>query len=100
MVNTPWTDTPGDIWLRRVVTLPATIPAKLNVLTRHDEDVEVYVNGVLAAGATGYTGDYVSLPMSDAARTALRPGGPNVLAVHCHQTAGGQVIDVGIAAAE
>jgi len=99
-VNTPWTDTPGDIWLRRVVTLPATIPAKLDVTTIHDEDVEVYVNGVLAASAPGYVGNYITLPMSDAARAALRPGGPNVIAVHCHQTAGGQVIDVGIAAAE
>jgi len=46
-----------------------------------------------------YVSDYVRLPMSDAARAALRPGGPNVLAVHCHQTIGGQFIDVGIAEA-
>ena len=97
-VRTAWTDTPGDIWLRRTVTLPRMIPAKLNVLTRHDEDVEVYVNGVPAASATGFTGDYVPLPMRDAARAALKPG-PNLLAVHCRQTIGGQIIDVGLAAA-
>ena len=96
--NTPWTDTPGDIWLRRTVTLPAAIPAKMIVKTLHDEDVEVYVNGVLAASAPGFTSGYVSLPMSAAARAALKPG-PNVIAVHCRQTVGGQVIDVGIAAA-
>ncbi|MBV9848430.1 MAG: glycoside hydrolase family 2 [Armatimonadetes bacterium] len=94
-VRTPWTDTPGDIWLRRTVTLPAVIPARLDVLALHDEDVEVYVNGVLAASATGYNGGYVRLPMSDAARAALHPG-PNLIAVHCRQTIGGQVIDVGI----
>jgi len=94
-VNTPWTDTPGDIWLRREVTLPADIPANLVVRTLHDEDVEVYVNGVLAAAAPGYVGNYVSLPMSAAARAGLKPG-KNLLAAHCHQTAGGQVIDVGI----
>lgn len=95
-VNTNWTT--DDIWLRRTVTLPADIPTKLNVVTIHDEDVEVYVNGVLAASAPGYTGDYAVLPMADAARAALKPG-PNVIAVHCHQTIGGQVIDVGITAA-
>ncbi len=95
-VHTDWHT--GDIWLRRTVTLPTSIPAKLNVLAQHDEDVEVYVNGVLAASASGYTGDYAALPMSDAARAALTPG-PNTLAVHCHQTVGGQVIDVGLTAA-
>ena len=97
--NTPWTDTPGDIWLRRTITLPAAVPAKLVVRVIHDEDVEVYLNGVLAASAPGFTGSYVELPMSDAARAALKPGAANIIAVHCHQTAGGQVIDVGIKAA-
>jgi hypothetical protein len=98
-VNTRWADTPGDIWLRRTVSLPQTIPAKLVVRTIHDEGVEVYVNGVLAARAPGHVGDYVELPMSDAARAALKPG-ENVIAVHCHQTTGGQVIDVGIVGAQ
>jgi len=99
VVNTPWTDTPGDIWLRRTVTLPKTIPAKLVVRTIHDDDAEAYVNGVLAASAPGYVSDYADLPMSDAARAALKSG-ENVIAVHCHQNAGAQVIDVGIAEAK
>jgi len=98
-VNTNWSDTPGDIWMRRTVTLPQNIPAKLNVLARHDEDVEIYINGVLAASATGYTDEYVALPMTDAARAALKPG-KNVIAVHCHQTTGGQSVDVGIVEAK
>ena len=92
-VGTDWTT--GNIWIRREITLPANIPAKLNISVIHDEDVEIYINGVLAASATGYVGDYVSLPMSDAARAALKPG-KNRIAAHCHQTIGGQVIDVGI----
>ena len=95
--STDWTT--GDIWLRREITLPANIPAKLVLNVIHDEDVEVYINGVLAASATGFIGDYASLPLSDAARAALRPG-KNRIAVHCHQTIGGQVIDVGISAAK
>ena len=95
-VRTAWADTPGDIWLRRAVTLPAAPPARLDVVVKHDEDVEVFVNGVPAASQAGYNGEYVRLPMAEAARAALRPG-LNVIAVHCRQTTGGQVIDVGIA---
>jgi hypothetical protein len=96
-INTPWTETPGDIWIRRTVTLSGAIPQNLVVLVKHDEDVEVYVNGVLAASATGFVGDYARLPMSAGARVTMQPG-PNVIAVHCRQTIGGQIIDVGIAA--
>ena len=96
-LNTEWTT--GDIWIRRTVTLPQDIPAKLNVVARHDEDVEIYINGVLAASATGYTDDYAALPMTDAGRAALKPGA-NVIAVHCHQTVGAQSLDVGIVEAK
>ena len=97
-VRTAWTDTPGDIWLRREVTLPADIPAKLVVLATHDEDVEVYVNGVLAAWRAGLQRRL--RPPADVGCGARGPEpGGNVIAVHCHQTIGGQVIDVGIAKA-
>ncbi len=55
----------------------------------------MYINGVLALQVKGYVLDYDAVPMTGAARTALKPG-KNVLAVHCHQTGGGQYIDVGI----
>ncbi len=92
-VRTEWkTD---DIWLRREVVLPARLPAKLEFSVFHDEDVEIYLNGRLAASATGYTTSYVTLPMSEEGRATVKPG-RNLIAVHCHQTTGGQYIDVGI----
>jgi hypothetical protein len=92
-VRTEW-NTP-DIWLRREcdVTLPAA--GEVRLLLHHDEDAEVYVNGVLAAKVSGYTTDYEDVPISAAARSAIEPDG-NVFAVHCHQTGGGQYIDVGL----
>lgn len=96
-IRTSWRT--NDIWIRRTFSLPSTIPAKLNLRVVHDEDAEIYVNGVLAATVTGYTGDYKEVPISDAARATLKPGG-NTFAVHCHQTRGGQSIDVGIIAAK
>lgn len=85
----------SDIWIRREVKLTKDDlkDVELNVL--HDEDAEVYINGALAAKFEGYTATYVMTPPKPEARKALRPG-VNTIAVHCHQTSGGQAIDVGL----
>ncbi|PYM16962.1 MAG: hypothetical protein DME18_00250 [Verrucomicrobia bacterium] len=93
VVRTEWR-TP-DIWLRREFTLPEGKWDKLELRLHHDEDAEVYVNGALAATVNGYTTDYEETPLNPAGGAALKPG-KNVIAAHCHQTAGGQYIDVGL----
>jgi len=93
-VRTEWNT--SDIWLRREFTLPDTRFTDLQWSIHHDEDAEIYLNGVLAATFTGYLTDYETVPLSAAAKTALKPG-KNVIAVHCRQTGGGQYIDVGFA---
>jgi hypothetical protein len=95
VVRTTWNT--GDIWLRRTLTIPEVPHSNLQFYVYHDEDVEIYVNGVLAVTEGGFTTSYVPLEMRPAAQALLKPGAKITLAVHCHQTAGGQGIDVGLA---
>ncbi|MDG3007941.1 PQQ-dependent sugar dehydrogenase [Paludisphaera mucosa] len=94
VVRTEWRS--RELWLRRGFDLPAGDPSRLALSVHHDEDAEIYLNGVLAARLPGFVADYQEIPISDEARAALRPGGRNLLAVHCRQNGGGQYIDVGI----
>lgn len=92
-VGTPWTT--ADIWLRREFHLDELPAGNLWLRIYHDEDAEVYLNGVPAATCTGYVVSHILVPATPESRAALRKG-RNTLAVHCHQTAGGQGIDVGL----
>ncbi len=92
-IGTTWDG--KEIWLRREFTLPEELPAAPLFRCHHDENVQIFVNGVPAAAAGDYTTEYQLLPMSGEAKAALKPG-KNILAVHCKQTAGGQYIDVGL----
>ncbi|MEX0710944.1 MAG: glycoside hydrolase family 2, partial [Pirellulales bacterium] len=94
VVRTEWSS--PEIWIRRRVELAAGKLANPQLVIHHDEDADVYLNGVLAAKVAGYTTRYVGLPIRPEARKALRAG-RNVIAVHCKQTGGGQYIDVGLA---
>jgi hypothetical protein len=94
IVGTTW-NTP-DIWIRRTFDLPANATiVNPRFFLHHDEEAEVYINGVLALKIGGYSTDYELAAMTAEGRAALRPG-RNTIAVHCRQTTGGQFIDVGI----
>jgi hypothetical protein len=92
-VRTDW-KTP-DIWLRRTVELPSGPLDGLSINIHHDEDAEVYINGVQVLAVRGYITDYMAQPLDEKGLAAVKPG-KNVIAVHCKQTGGGQYIDVGI----
>jgi hypothetical protein len=92
--NTEWHT--SDIWLRREFTLPDNSYPHLQFYAAHDEDVEIYVNGVLASTEGGFTTGYVPLDIRPQALALLKPGARVLVAVHCHQTEGGQNIDVGL----
>jgi hypothetical protein len=95
--RTTWNN--ADIWLRRRFNpgaLTAQQISNLNFYVYHDEDVQIYINGVFAGGAPGYSTSYVLLPMTPAGQSAMLSNATNLIAVHVHQTVGGQFIDVGI----
>jgi hypothetical protein len=93
VVHTQWTG--SDIWLRREFSLTKTRWDDLQLWLHHDEDADVYVNGVLAARVRGFISEYEAVPINRTALSSLRTG-RNVIAIHCHQTSGGQFIDAGL----
>jgi hypothetical protein len=94
VVGTQWNS--DEIWLRRTFQLNSSVSVEhLQLRIHHDEDAQVYINGVKALDTSGYLTDYLESPLSPAAREALQAG-ENTLAVHCRQTDGGQFIDVGL----
>ncbi len=93
-IKTEW-HTP-DIWIR--ATFPSTRALVGRLLVAdicHDEDVEVYLNGHLAGVGRSYVTRYVTIPLRVEAVASIAPG-DNTIAVHCHQTVGGQGIDLAI----
>lgn len=92
VVRSRWDN--ADIWLRREVTFDKLPEGELWISIHHDEDTEIFINGVLAATTKGYTTGYTTIPVSKEGRAALVQG-KNIVAVHCHQTGGGQYIDIG-----
>ncbi|MDR0521814.1 MAG: hypothetical protein LBH00_08180 [Planctomycetaceae bacterium] len=95
-VRTEWKT--SGIWLRRTFELSAADlvdPAGLRMEMVHDDDAVVYINGVKAVEAPGWTPAYKRFPISGEAIKALKKG-KNVIAVYCKQDRGGQHIDAGL----
>ena len=93
VVGTVWNT--SDIWLRREITIPEGDYTRLGLRVHHDEDAQVYINGVKAADLKQYVAEYQVRPLNEKGRAAIKPG-KAVLAIHCSQTKGGQFIDVGL----
>ena len=93
VVRTEWKS--NDIWLRRSFDLKSVPTGEIRLVIHHDEDTEIYINGVQAIRVPGYSTDYRTFHVSPEIKSVLKAG-ENTLAVHCKQTGGGQYIDVGL----
>jgi tetratricopeptide (TPR) repeat protein len=96
--RTPWST--ADIWLRRAFdwseerTADQRLEFRLKLRIFHDDEAEVYLNGVEVARLASFSSNqYVVVPL-DLSRSLQR--GENVLAIHCHQRDGVQMIDAGL----
>ena len=56
-------------------------------------------NGAQATRVRGYVAEYFNRAPSGPGQAALKPG-KNLISIHCHQTGGGQYIDLGFVAVE
>lgn len=95
-VNTEWKS--NHIYLRKkfnVAEKDEKLRNNLRLTLYHDDDCEVYINGVLAFSTTGYTSNYTTVDVSKEAKATLKAG-ENLIAVKCTQFSGGQYIDAGL----
>jgi hypothetical protein len=92
-VRTEWKT--SDIWVRRTFELEDNKLSRPQLSIHHDEDAEIYINGQLINKLEGYTASYVRTTLDEKAQNALKVG-TNCIAIHCHQTTGGQYIDAGL----
>ncbi len=93
-MRTPWNT--KEIWTRREFRIVPGDSREFRIEICHDDDAEVYINGVLAVTAAGWSnGDYCTFPLSKEARAAL-VNGRNVIAVHCRNNTGPCYLDVGL----
>jgi len=90
VIGTTWKS--ADIWIRRTFELQQPLPDRAALRLHHDEDAQVYLNGIEVLSRGGYTTEYEAEEID---AQSLRAG-KNVIAIHCRQTMGGQYIDAGL----
>ncbi len=89
--------TTKEVWVRKYFEGPPSNSLnKVLLRLRHDDDVEVFLNGesIYSCGPC-YKGGYDNLLMTEAIKNKFKAG-KNVLAFHCTNTGGPGFIDVGL----
>ncbi|MFB6342762.1 T9SS type A sorting domain-containing protein [Saccharicrinis sp. FJH62] len=98
--GTEWTSAEGtSIWLRKIFNpgdLSAELIQNMYLNIFHDDDVIIYINGVVAFQETGWNDAYEVREMTQEGKDAFLSNQDNLIAVKCTQGVGGQMIDFGI----
>ncbi len=92
-VQTVWKS--NNLWVRRTFDLTTTDFNKLYLKLRHDDNIQVYINGHKVYDVIGWTGKFIYIPVNDYKNIVRK--GRNVIAIHIENTAGGQWLDAGLA---
>lgn len=94
-VKSPWGGNNTDIYVRRTVELDNIDDANdLYLVYSHDDNYEIYLNGVKLTGGGGWGLDFKH-KLTDEQKKLLKPG-KNVLAAHVHNGSGGAYLDMGL----
>ena len=95
-VNTRWSATNSDLFVRRTVDIKAAdLQEDLYLVYSHDDVFEIFINGTKVA-TTGETWrEGVKLHLDGELKGLLKPG-KNVIAAHCPNTTGGAYTDFGV----
>jgi len=93
LVRTLWVS--DEIWLRRKIVLPPTRLHFPSLRVFHGQDVEVYINGVLAVKLKGRSLNYDEFDMRSESVAALKPG-VNQVAVYARRGNQATFIDMGL----
>jgi len=84
-----------NLWVRRSFSL-AQHPKDLFIKLNHDDNVEVYLNGMLVYEHEGWTNNkFTYVPVKAEVLKSLKKT-DNVLAIHVINTTGGQGLDAGL----
>lgn len=90
-VKTQWQS--NNLWVRRTFDLASADFNKLYLKLRHDDNIQVYINGEKIYDVKGWTGKFIYIPITE---KKIVKKGRNVMAIHIENTAGGQWLDAGL----
>ncbi len=72
-IGTRWTT--ADIWLRTMIDVTDPVDFEVAAIrVKHDEDVELYLNGNPVFTVTSYNTQWESFDITEALRSAIKPG--------------------------
>jgi CubicO group peptidase (beta-lactamase class C family) len=97
LIRTTWAAGANKIWLRKTFTISSTNIPKAIIWARWDDNIKIYINGVLTAEMPDWTPSYRYFGISSEARATLSSSGSNTIAVEVEDLGGGKYVDVGIA---
>ncbi|MDR0728803.1 MAG: DUF4965 domain-containing protein [Prevotellaceae bacterium] len=93
--RTEWAPPQNEIWLRREFVLTEDIGKQAFLLYSHDDDIEIYINGIEVVN-TGYAWGENKLRRLPPAAVATLKAGRNVIAAHCTNRSGEALVDLGL----
>lgn len=88
-----------SIWMRKKFKVGDLSQDELDKLVFrlfHDENIDIFINGIRAFARGRYVTNYEEFMIDEPARKSIKPNSENVIAVQCRNFEGGQLVDVGI----